>query len=157
MAFHPKRHGGNTQSWSGRLGYAPYIPDRGDGVGIHRGNRNPALRTGHVCALRFDIDALGVLEDENSCHRPAREGFASQCPGVMHACGHDGHTAIGLGVAEVLMNLRAQLHGTVKLIFQPAEEGVRGARAIVSKGHLDDVDYFVGTHLAPLDGLMTER
>ncbi len=107
---------------------------------------------GPVCALRFDIDALGVLEDESSGHRPAREGFASLCPGVMHACGHDGHTAIGLGVAEVLMSVKEQLHGTVKLIFQPAEEGVRGARAIVSKGHLDDVDYFIGTHLAPLDG-----
>ena len=107
---------------------------------------------GSVCALRFDIDALGVLEDESSGHRPAREGFASLCPGVMHACGHDGHTAIGLGVAEVLMSVKEQLHGTVKLIFQPAEEGVRGARAIVSKGHLDDVDYFIGTHLAPLDG-----
>ncbi|MCD8000241.1 MAG: amidohydrolase [Clostridiales bacterium] len=107
---------------------------------------------GPVCALRFDIDALGVLEDESSGHRPAREGFASLCPGVMHACGHDGHTAIGLGVAEVLMSVKEQLHGTVKLIFQPAEEGVRGARAIVSRGHLDDVDYFIGTHLAPLDG-----
>lgn len=136
------------ESWDTPLTYLTEEMEAGytGVIGILRCGQGP------VCALRFDIDALGVLEDENTCHRPAREGFASQCPGVMHACGHDGHTAIGLGVAEVLMNLRAQLHGTVKLIFQPAEEGVRGARAIVSKGHLDDVDYFVGTHLAPLDG-----
>lgn len=107
---------------------------------------------GPVAALRFDIDALGVTEDEEAAHRPAREGFSSLCPGVMHACGHDGHAAIGLGVAEVLAGIRDRLCGTVKLIFQPAEEGVRGARAIVSKGHLDDVDYFLGTHLAPAGG-----
>ena len=107
-----------------------------------RGKADPKRR---AVVLRADIDALPITEQNDI-------GWRSCTPGVMHACGHDGHTAIGLGVAEVLMNLRAQLHGTVKLIFQPAEEGVRGARAIVSKGHLDDVDYFVGTHLAPLDG-----
>lgn len=107
---------------------------------------------GPTVALRFDIDALGVLESEAQNHRPSAEGFRSVVPGVMHACGHDGHTAIGLGTAEVLSKVREHLHGTVKLIFQPAEEGVRGARAIVAKGHLDDVDYFLGTHVAPADG-----
>ena len=102
---------------------------------------------GPTVAMRFDIDALGVEEESEPCHRPAREGFASIHPGMMHACGHDGHAAIGLGVAEVLMSLRDQLHGTVKLIFQPAEEGVRGAKAIVENGHLDDADYFLGSHI----------
>jgi aminobenzoyl-glutamate utilization protein A len=66
---------------------------------------------------------------------------------MMHACGHDGHAAIGLGVAEVLMAIKESLHGRVKLIFQPSEEGVRGAKSIVEKGHLDGVDYFIGSHL----------
>ena len=104
---------------------------------------------GPVVALRFDIDALGLIEEEKESHRPFREGFSSVNKGKMHACGHDGHGAIGLGVAEVLMKLREELKGTVKLIFQPGEEGAKGARAIVAHGHLDDVDYFVGTHIAP--------
>ena len=107
---------------------------------------------GPVTALRFDIDALGLTEDENVNHRPFAEGFASRNPGMMHGCGHDGHAAIGLGVAEVLMKIKDGLHGTVKLIFQPGEEGAKGACAIVAHGHLDDVDYFAGTHIAPTGG-----
>ena len=107
---------------------------------------------GPVVALRFDIDALGLVEDEKESHRPFREGFSSVNKGMMHACGHDGHGAIGLGVAEVLMKLKSEMRGTIKLIFQPGEEGGRGARAIVAHGHLDDVDYFAGTHIAPSGG-----
>lgn len=102
---------------------------------------------GPVVAMRFDIDALGVFESGSKEHRPAREGFSSVNEGFMHACGHDGHAAIGLGVAEVLMKIKDHLHGTVKLIFQPAEEGVRGAKAIVDAGHLDDVQYLIGSHV----------
>ena len=108
---------------------------------------------GPVTALRFDIDALGMKEREDPDHRPCREGFASRNPGTMHACGHDGHTAIGLGAAEILIQLRSCLHGTLKLIFQPAEEGARGARALTAAGHLDDVDYFIGNHIAPTHSL----
>lgn len=107
---------------------------------------------GPVVALRFDIDALGLNEDQTPKHRPYAEGFSSQNFGMMHACGHDGHAAIGLGTADVLMKLKDSLHGTVKLIFQPAEEGVKGAAPIVAHGHLDDVDYFAGTHIAPTGG-----
>lgn len=103
---------------------------------------------GPVMALRFDIDALGVNESDEGDHKPAAKGFASVNPGEMHACGHDVHATIGLGVARVLMNIREHLHGTVKLIFQPAEEGVRGALSIVKKGHLDDVQYFLGSHVS---------
>lgn len=103
---------------------------------------------GPTVAMRFDIDALGVFESNEPDHRPTAEGFASINYGSMHACGHDGHATIGLGVAKTLMEIRDQLHGTVKLIFQPAEEGVRGAKAIVAKGHLEDVDYFMSGHLA---------
>ena len=107
---------------------------------------------GPVIAMRFDIDALGVFEDKSDSHWPTLEGFCSVNDGMMHACGHDGHAAIGLGVAEVLMGLKDQLRGTVKLIFQPAEEGVRGAKAIVDHGHLDDVNYVIGNHIGDSDG-----
>ena len=107
---------------------------------------------GPTIAMRFDIDALGVFEDEGMEHLPAYEGFCSVNDGVMHACGHDGHVSIGLGVAEILMNCREQLRGKVKLIFQPAEEGVRGAKSIVEHGHLDDVDYVIGNHMGDSAG-----
>lgn len=105
---------------------------------------------GPVTAMRFDIDALGVIENTDQDHVPAREGFSSIALNVMHACGHDGHAASGLGVAYVLSRLRNQLCGTIKLIFQPAEEGVRGAKSIVAKGHLDDVDFFLGSHISSM-------
>lgn len=102
---------------------------------------------GPVVALRFDLDALGLEEDRDESHLPAREGFCSVNPGQMHACGHDAHTTIGLGVAKILTEIRSSLKGTVKLIFQPAEEGVRGAKSIVDNGHLDDVDFLIGNHV----------
>ena len=104
---------------------------------------------GQTVAMRFDIDALPMTECPLDTHRPTREGFASENPGMMHACGHDGHAAIGLGVARILMAHRDALHGTVKLIFQPAEEGVRGAHAIVENGWLDDADVLLASHVAP--------
>mgnify|MGYP002671194830 FL=1 len=100
---------------------------------------------GATLAMRFDIDALPMAECPQETHRPTREGFASVNPGMMHACGHDGHAAIGLGVAHILAAHRDELRGTVKLIFQPAEEGVRGAKSIVENGHLDGVDYLIGS------------
>ncbi len=76
-------------------------------------------RPGPVVLLRFDMDALPVTEETGAA-------YASTVPGVMHACGHDGHTAIGLTVAKLLHARRADLAGTVKFIFQPAEEGTCG-------------------------------
>ena len=108
---------------------------------------------GPVVAMRFDVDALGMQEWIDEAHRPTREGFASVIPGKMHACGHDGHAAIGLGVAKILSEMKDELHGTVKIIFQPGEEGARGAKAIVAAGHLDDVDVFIGSHVAPTGSL----
>ncbi len=80
-------------------------------------------------------------------HLPFREGFASCNSGMMHACGHDGHTTIGLGLAHVFKSLESQLSGTVKLIFQPAEEGTRGAKSMVEAGVVDDVDFFTAVHI----------
>ena len=116
-------------------------------VGVLRCGEGPTV------ALRFDIDALGMQECAEETHRPHAEGFASVNKGMMHACGHDGHAAIGLGAAKVLMEMKDSLHGTVRLLFQPGEEGARGARAMVAAGHLDDVDVFIGSHIAPTDSL----
>ncbi len=107
------------------------------------------LACGHgpTVAVRHDIDALDLEESSAPTHRPMREGFRSVYPGAAHACGHDGHAAIGLGLAEVLVGLRDCLSGTVKLIFQPAEEGVRGAKAMVAAGVVEGVDALLGLHL----------
>jgi aminobenzoyl-glutamate utilization protein A len=104
-------------------------------------------RPGPVTALRFDMDALPIDEATQEGHRPAREGFRSRKPGVMHACGHDAHTAIGVAVGRVLSELRSSLSGTIRIILQPAEEGTRGAASIVAAGVLDDVDYFLCPHV----------
>ena len=81
--------------------------------------------------LRFDMDALPIHEETGL-------PFASESAGVMHACGHDGHTAIGMGVAKLLARHRNELPGRVKLVFQPAEEGLGGALAMIEDGALDD-------------------
>lgn len=107
---------------------------------LHRGD-------GPVLALRFDMDALPVPETDAETHRPNAGGWRSAVPGQMHACGHDGHTAIGLALAELLAHPAAGWHGTLRLIFQPAEEGGRGAWPMVQSGLLDDVDWFFAGHL----------
>lgn len=104
-------------------------------------------RPGPVIGIRCDIDALGVNECQDEAHRPAREGFSSIHPGEMHACGHDAHATIGLVNAETFMKFKDQLCGTLKMLFQPAEEGVRGAKAMAESGILDDVDYMLANHM----------
>lgn len=86
---------------------------------------------GSVILARFDMDALPIQEETGA-------EYASQTPGVMHACGHDGHTAAGLAVARILEAHKAELNGTVKLVFQPAEEGLGGAEAMVADGVLEN-------------------
>lgn len=109
-------------------------------------------REGPVTALRFDIDCVGVEETDAPEHKPNREGFASVHKGWMHACGHDGHTAIGLTVARWVAENAGALRGVIRLVFQPAEEGVRGAAAQAASGLLDDVDYILGAHLSLMCG-----
>ncbi|CAM0557426.1 p-aminobenzoyl-glutamate hydrolase subunit A [Vreelandella titanicae] len=104
-------------------------------------------RPGPTQAFRFDLDALPIVESREGDHRPYQEGFNSLNQGSMHACGHDGHATIGLGMAELLSQFASQLVGKIKLIFQPAEEGVRGAQSMVEAGVVDDVDKLVATHL----------
>ena len=103
--------------------------------------------TGPTVGLRFDIDALDLVESQADEHRPAAEGFVSLNEGAAHACGHDSHAAIGLGVARALKVLGDEIRGTVKLVFQPAEEGVRGAKAMVAGRVVDDVDVMLGLHI----------
>ena len=122
--------------------FLPYTKGGMTGVvGILRCGEGPTV------GMRFDIDALPVNETTDEGHFPLENDFLSVNPGVMHACGHDGHAAIGLGVAKILATIKDQLHGTVKLIFQPAEEGVRGAKPMVQNGLLDDVDFLLGAHI----------
>lgn len=104
-------------------------------------------KAGPTVALRFDIDCVGVNEATETKHRPHAENFASCHAGEMHACGHDGHISIGLGVAHWLVENKDKVVGKVKILFQPAEEGVRGARAMAESGIADDADYFLGAHL----------
>ncbi|SDG52592.1 aminobenzoyl-glutamate utilization protein A [Selenomonas sp. WCT3] len=101
---------------------------------------------GPVVALRFDMDANDVQESRASNHFPQQEGFCSLHGQAMHACGHDGHTTVGLAVAEILVAQQDKLKGTIKLVFQPAEEGVRGARAMVENDDVDDVNFMLGAH-----------
>ncbi len=105
---------------------------------------------GPVLGFRFDMDGVDVGESESPDHLPRREGFASRHGGVMHACGHDGHVSIGLALARLLAENRGSWRGTVKLVFQPAEEGVRGAKSIAESGFLDDADYMIAGHLGIL-------
>lgn len=100
---------------------------------------------GRTIALRADMDALPLTEEGD---RPYR----SCVPGVMHACGHDGHVAMALGAAQVLHQLRDQLHGNVKFLFQPAEETYGGASEMIAAGCLTTppVDAVFGLHLEPL-------
>ncbi len=86
-------------------------------------------KPGPVVLLRFDMDALPVLEETGV-------EYASETRGIMHACGHDGHVAVGMTVARMLNDLRQDLPGTVKLVFQPAEEGLGGAARMIKEGAL---------------------
>ncbi len=101
-------------------------------------------RPGPCLAIRADMDALPITEQSGL-------PFASTVPGLMHACGHDVHTTTLLGVAAVLRELAPQLAGSVKLIFQPAEEGLGGMEAMLADGLLDQprIDRALGFHNHP--------
>ncbi|PWH17402.1 MAG: amidohydrolase [Anaerolineae bacterium] len=97
---------------------------------------------GPVILLRADMDALPIHEETGA-------EYASRTPGVMHACGHDAHTAILLTAARLLHTIRHELPGSVKLVFQPAEEGMGGAEGMIADGVLDNpkVDVTLGLHI----------
>ena len=99
-------------------------------------------RPGPTLVIRADMDALPI-------HEQTGQPFASRTPGAMHACGHDIHTTTLLGVAEVLRDMAPQLSGTVRLIFQPAEEVLGGAAAMIADGAMEGVDLALGFHNHP--------
>jgi amidohydrolase len=105
--------------------------------------RKPGDGASKVALVRADMDALPILE-ENDVE------YKSLSPGAMHACGHDAHTAMLLGVARILLDRRDQFSGTVKLLFQPAEEGPGGAKPMIEQGVLENphVDAVFGLHVA---------
>jgi amidohydrolase len=115
-------------------------------------------RPGGVVALRADMDALPVTEEVDLPFRSTvRTQFNGQEVGVMHACGHDGHTAMLMGAATILAGMRDRIPGTVKFIFQPAEEGVPpgeqgGAPMMIREGALENpkVDAIFGLHVFPM-------
>lgn len=105
------------------------------------GGNGPAL------AVRFDMDCNDVTECADADHRPNVEGYASVNKGAMHACGHDAHVTIGLALAEVVASCKDQLQGKIRFIFQPAEEGVRGAMSMVKAGAVKGFDQVFGMHI----------
>lgn len=118
----------------------PYKSFAGTGVcGIIRGENSD---NGRVIGLRADIDAL-PMEDKKKCL------YASKVKGKMHGCGHDGHTAILLGVAQILSRNTECFEGTIKIIFEPAEETTGGAKVMIEEGVLDNpkVDVMYGLHM----------
>ncbi len=100
-----------------------------------------------IIALRFDMDANELIECNETTHKPQTLEFRSQNNGLMHACGHDGHVAIGIGLAHALHSIRNDLYGTVRLIFQPAEEVGQGAKAMLDAGAMRNVHEVIGLHL----------
>lgn len=123
----------------------------GKDVEIHRNVGNgygivvdiKGKQPGKTIALRADFDALPILEETDL-------SFASKNPGVMHACGHDGHTAYMMVLADSLIQLKDEWNGTIKIVHQHAEEmAPAGAKSIVESGFLDDVDEIYGIHFFP--------
>jgi len=108
---------------------------------------------GPTVGIRVDIDCNDVEEAEDEKHRPAACGFRSTHKDCMHACGHDAHAAIGVGAAKLLCAYRDQLHGKVLIVFQPGEEGLRGAASLTAAGNFSECGYFFGGHVGLLDGL----
>ncbi|WP_243291599.1 amidohydrolase [Bacillus sp. FJAT-47783] len=119
-----------------KLGLRTYSLTGKDVVAVLEGNH-----PGKTVAIRADMDALPIKEETNL-------PFASKHDGAMHACGHDGHMAILLGIAKTFVEAQEEIHGTILFIFQHAEESVPGgAKELVSKNILDGVDAIFGYHL----------
>jgi len=141
LAFEEHRTAGVVAEWLSRYGLEVRTGVANTGVvGTLRGEAGEGL----VVGFRADMDALPIEEQNDLPYR-------SRHPGKMHACGHDGHTTILLGAAAVLSRLRAQVRGTVRFYFQPAEESVSGAKAMLAEGVLQEMppQWVVALHGRP--------
>lgn len=138
LGFEEHRSAGVIAQTLDRLGYQVQTGVATTGViGLLEGPQ-----PGPVIAVRFDMDALPITEENEIA-------YASQEPGVMHACGHDAHMAIGLGLATLMARRRDGIAGALKLIFQPGEEGMNGAEVMVKEGVMEDPqpDVFLAAHV----------
>ncbi len=138
LGFQEQRTAGIITERLRELGYQVQTGIAHTGVvGLLRGRKS-----GPVVMVRFDMDALPITEENTT-------DYASQNPGVMHACGHDAHVAIGLGVATLMARHRDDMAGTLKLIFQPGEEGMNGAAVMIEQGVLENPrpDVFLAAHI----------
>jgi len=139
LGFEEHRTSARVRQWLEARGYAPQASAlTGLWADLHTGREGPRI------ALRADLDCLPMVETTDLPYRSVHKGRA-------HKCGHDGHTTILMGVADVLARHREHIPGNVRLLFQPAEEGVRGggARVMVAEGVLDGVDEVYGLHNWP--------
>lgn len=128
----------SIKKWLQEVGIAPLETTLNTGVfAMIEGKKNAP-----IVAIRADIDALPIEEQTGL-------PYASKVKGKMHACGHDFHTAAAIGAAYLLQQHKADLNGSVKLIFQPAEEIGGGAEKVINDGQVDEVDYIIGLHNKP--------
>jgi aminobenzoyl-glutamate utilization protein A len=127
---------------------ARYFRDNGTALVVDVEGDRPGPRWG----LRVDIDALPMRESTEPSHFPAANGFAAT-NGAMHACGHDAHATIGVGLLHRLSD--HDFAGSLRVLFQPAEEGVRGAQTMIDAGVADEIDTMLAVHVAGEMGLGT--
>lgn len=133
LGYEEERTSGIVVDELNKLGYTIYRGAKTGVIGVMKGDE-------HTVALRADMDALPIQEENQVSYR-------SRVHGKMHACGHDAHTAMLLGAAHIISKYSEQIPGTVKLIFQPAEERGMGAKKVVGEGYVDDVDAIFGIHV----------
>ncbi|WP_409342903.1 M20 family metallopeptidase [Paenibacillus sp. MBLB4367] len=138
LSFHEYRTSSRVTEELRKLGLEVQSGVGGFGVVAELRGRHP----GPAIAFRADMDALPITEETGLA-------FASETPGVMHACGHDVHTSVLLGAAMLLAERRDDLHGTVRFLFQSAEEILAGAKAMIQEGVMEGIDEVYGVHNLP--------
>ncbi|HWR60815.1 MAG TPA: M20 family metallopeptidase [Clostridia bacterium] len=134
-SMHEERTAQRIKEELDKLGI-PYVSMAGTGVAATIKGKHE----GKTVALRADIDALEITEKNDVPYKSRNEG-------IMHACGHDSHAAMLLGAAGVLNDIKDELNGTVKLMFQPGEEVAQGAKGMIAEGVLEGVDEVFGMHV----------